>query len=529
MIYSRFVSSGEPCVRGLLFLVSTLISALILIPMMASAANSDETKPDAGKALTIAFSACDHSYKTPGDAECGRLLVAENPANPDGRKISLNVMRIPALTNTAADPLFVVVGGPGGAAVQSAPQYLPYFRDLQKKRDIIFVDQRGTGDSNGLQCPLGENQLSPMKDAEKRARIEELAVDCVAGLDANLEFYTTPYAVQDLEQVRRALGYQQVNMWGVSYGTRVILAYMHTYPAVLRTAVLDSLAPVSIQLPRYVAEDGSRALELVFRQCERDATCLQTYGDLRSGWLDLLNRLNGQPRTITLSHPRSQQPVAVYLSASTLSSWVRLTLYSRDLAPLIPKAIQRAMNDDFSLFGSIALLAAEDINEHLSQGMQTAVLCAEDRQYPKVDNGEVYGGAPNKNENQLLLQLDTAETLSRICQYFPEGDLPETYFTPVHSDVPTLLLSGDYDPVTPPAWGERVAQNLSNSRHIVVPGAHHGVTMQGCVARLVTEFIEEGSLDALKADCAEAIQPRAFFIDGAGPALLSEPVVGDQL
>ncbi len=516
MIFSRNFSCRFVPPANLWFVLVLMIGAQ---PLFA------EIDADVGAVADIHFSACDHSYKTPGDAECGHLTVPENPDNPQGRHISLNIMRIPALTSTAADPLFVIVGGPGGAAVQSARQYLPWFRGLQKHRDIIFVDQRGTGESNGLQCRLGEGQLFDLSDEDRLDKAEDMAAACVAELDANLAFYTTPYAVGDLDQVRRALGYEKINLWGVSYGTRVILDYMRRHPEAVRTAVLDSLAPVSIQLPRFVARDGSRALALVFEQCESDPTCFGTYGDLRSGWVNLLDRLDAAPRTITLSHPRSQQPVSTYISANTLSSWMRLTLYSRELAPLIPEAIQRAIHDDFSLFGGIALLAAEDITEHLSQGMQTTILCAEDRQYARMAGAGT--GAPDVEETERLLRLDITESLERICEYFPAGKLPETYFEPVHSEVPTLLLSGNYDPVTPPIWGQHVASTLPNSRHIVVAGAHHGVTMQGCVSRLVQNFIEAGSAADLKTECVDTIQPRAFFIDSAGPALQHPPAVGE--
>lgn len=468
------------------------------------------------------FAACERTYKTPPDAECLRLSVAEDPDNPAGRHISLNILRVPAVTPAVDDPLFVIVGGPGGAAVRSAHQYLPYFRGLQQKRDIVFVDQRGTGESNPLQCPFDTVAFAQLDDAAKHRRGSEMAAACVADLDANLEFYTTPYAVQDLEQVRLALGYKQLNLWGVSYGTRVILEYLRRYPEAVRTSVLDGAAPVAIQLPKFLEQDAGRALELIFHQCAEEPACFETYGDLRAGWLALLERLKAQPETVVLSHPRSQEEIATYISPSVLSAWVRLTLYSRELAPLLPQAIQRAISHDFSMFGTISLLLTEEITEQLSAGMQTVVLCGEDFQYPAAAETDSVPDQVAIRSDTSLLPLADATVFAALCEHFPAGNVPPDYFMPVQSDVPTLLLSGEFDPVTPPHWGELVAQNLSNSHHLVVAGAHHGVTMQGCVPRLVRKFIEAGRVDAIDPECAQAIKPLPFFIDGAGPALIDE-------
>ncbi len=478
----------------------------------------------------LRLSDCQFGFVTPGDAECGYLQVPENPQNPAGRHIALNVMRIPAVNRTADDPLFIIVGGPGGAAVRSAPQYLPYFRDLQQKRDIVFVDQRGTGHSNGLRCPLSEIELGQLSDQDRQERVSDMAERCVAELDTDLRFYTTPYAVEDLDAVRKALGYERINMWGVSYGTRVILAFMRNYPEQIRAAVLDGVAPVSIQLPRFVQEDGSSALGRIFRQCETDRVCADRFKGLREGWMNTLHELEREPRTISVRHPRSEEMIKTHLSANTLSSWIRLTLYSRELAPLIPLAVAQAINNDFSLLVSIALLATEEIEEHVSQGMQTTVLCAEDGYYrhshasrsqlQSESQSQSQSSSPGRQEGtRPLLMLDSEQIFSRLCQHFPQGGIPDVYFTPVVSDVPALVLSGALDPVTPPRWGERVAEHLANSLHLIAPGAHHGVTMQGCAARVVTDFIEAGSLEALDAGCIDDIHPPAFFIDSAGPAL----------
>lgn len=499
-----------------------LLTGFLLFFLSAALCLADDTE---FPVVPVEFTECDQAYPTPADAECARLQVPQNPAVPAGQTLSLNIMRVPAVNRTQADPVFIIVGGPGGAAVRSAPQYLSFFRGLQKNRDIVFVDQRGTGESNGLACAWEDTPFSRLNDRQRQQQALGLVKQCIEALDADLELYTTPYAVSDLEQVRIRLGYPHINLWGVSYGTRVILEFMRQYPGSVRAAVLDGVAPVSIQLPRFAEQDGSRALGLIFDQCERSTPCRESYGNLREDWLNLLNALSAKPQTVTLSHPRSQEKIPTHVSAVTLSSWVRLALYSRELAPLLPRAIHQATQNDFSVLGGIGLLAMDDIEQHMSQGMQMTVLCAEDQQYAPAGFTAEAEAAREK-----LLWLDKPETFAQLCDYLPKGHIPKTYFSPVKSGVPTLLLSGNYDPITPPRWAERVAQHLSHSRHILVPGGHHGVTMQGCVARLVQQFIEDGSATAINSECIETIQPRPFFIDAAGPAMTAPPSdAGDQL
>jgi len=188
------------------------------------------------------------------NAECGKLSVLENPDDPKGRRISLNIQRLPAISPlAAADPLFILTGGPGQAATEFADYVAPLFRDVRKKRDIILLDQRGTGQSNPLDCePEEEEEDWTINDAASQLKREVLLQHCLDSYDADLRFYSTTYAMADLDKVRAALGYQRINLWGVSYGTRAALVYMRDYPEQVRTAILDGSAPVNMMIPRYM-------------------------------------------------------------------------------------------------------------------------------------------------------------------------------------------------------------------------------------------------------------------------------------
>jgi pimeloyl-ACP methyl ester carboxylesterase len=467
----------------------------------------------------VVFDECLHDFPTPPGAECGVLSVPENPRSPSGERINLSILKVPATIPSSRAPVFVVVGGPGGSAVRSAQQYLPFFHQLRRERDIVFVDQRGTGLSNGLTCDFGELQFALISGKDGLRAVRDEVARCAASLPADLTRYTTPYAVWDLEQIREALGYPHINLWGVSYGTRVLLQYMRSYPEAVRAAVLDGVAPVAIQLPRFAEDDASNALDALLDLCQASPPCAERFSGLRSQWLGLLQELETEPVPVVLRHPRSQKAVPVSVSAVTLSNWVRLALYSRELAPILPMAMARAVEGDFGPLGNTALLAVENIADQVSQGMQMAVLCAEDQSHPFAEDI----AAPKPEER--LLQLDKPEVFQELCKSFPQGKLKDAYFEPVESNVPTLLLSGALDPVTPPHWAERVAMHLGNSKHLVAPGAHHGVTMHGCATRLVYEFFDTASLAAIEPDCVRAIAPPAFFVDPAGPAMEAPEVI----
>lgn len=447
------------------------------------------------------------------DAEslCGEITVFEDRAAGAGREIALRVLVIPAISPyPRPDPLFFLAGGPGQAASEVASTILPALTQVQRRRDLVFVDQRGTGQSNGLRCPSDDSlglrellELDPI--TETRA-----CRDALVG-DANLRLYTTDLAVDDLEAVRQALGYGPVNLYGVSYGTRVAIEYARRHRDAVRTVILDGVVPPQMSVGLHFAQDGQAALDAMFADCEADPGCSAAFPSLRSGFAETLARLSVEPPLeVTITHPRTGVLQSIPMARETFAGGVQGMLYAPALSSLAPLTLHGAHQGDFSPFVAQTLGMSESIGGSIYEGMRMSVMCAEDAHRYPADTTEY-------TEGTTLSDMALAG-LREGCAEWPTADAPAGIDEPLVSDVPTLLLSGALDPVTPPRWGEVAAETLSAGLHLVAPGAGHNVGPSGCVPRVMADFIEEGSADGLEVDCVDKIARPPFFIDFAGPA-----------
>ncbi|MXY26191.1 MAG: alpha/beta fold hydrolase [Acidobacteria bacterium] len=447
-------------------------------------------------------------------ARCGSLTVFEDRAAGAGRTIDLNIVVIPAVSDSPEpDPLFFLAGGPGQAATDLAQVVLSRFANVRRGRDIVFVDQRGTGGSGGMTCAFFETELDEPEISES-LQVDTLGLDdlrdCLAEIAAVADprQYTTPIAMDDLDDVRAALGYETINLYGGSYGTRAGLIYMRRHPERVRSAVLDGLAPVSMRLPSNMNDDGHRALDRLFADCEADAGCREAFPDLPETFARVIEDLEANPRLLTTTHPRTGEPFEMALSAPRFASGLRGVLYSPLIASLLPWTITRAAEADFGPFLAQVIPLA-DASGQINPGMFLSVICAEDLSQLADDDVEALAA------NGILGRLQI-ETFASACTVWPAGELPADYFEPVRSDAPTLLLSGDLDPVTPPRWGDEVLAGLSNARHVVAPGAGHGVIARGCADDVVADFIEAGTHAGLDVSCLERIRRPPFMLSAAG-------------
>ncbi len=447
-------------------------------------------------------------------AQCGQLAVKENPDDPHSREINLEILRLPAISPAPkADPLLLIQGGPGGSSVAMAEQVQGFFSELRKNRDLVFVDQRGTGKSNPLNCEALSSDEQLLPEAEQKARFNEVMHDCAKKYAEVASFYTTPYAVKDLEQVRIALGYPQVNLWGGSYGTRVVLEYMREFPQSLRAVVMDGLAPVQVALPAQVAQTARAALEKLNAQCANQPQCLSQYGDLLDNAQTLLQRLEaaGKPLRIAYEHPRTQERKTLPLSKANFASLVFMSLYSRELSVLLPQVLHQAAEGDYRMLASLFALASEQPTfANMAQGLHYSVICAEDAQ--------LYG-APNAEKNKFL-DLDMTQEARDICAYWPKGQVPADYYQPVVAATPALLLSGAVDPVTPKPFAELVLKHLSNAQALEAPGGHHIISIEGCMPQLIAQFIDQASMANINTSCVQKIKPLPLLL-GADAAASS--------
>jgi len=448
------------------------------------------------------------STEGPTDAYCGGLEVFENREAGSGRKIRLAIVVLPSVSSDVhGDPLVFLAGGPGQAAAQMASLVQPMFRKIQRTRDIVLVDQRGTGKSNPLNCRGGGDSLRELTEPDT-AGLDDLR-NCLARLPGDPRFYTTDIAMDDLDDVRAWLGYDRVNLYGGSYGTRAALVYVRRHGAHVRSMVLDGVAPMDMRLPMYAARDAQRALDKLYEDCLRDDACRGAYPQLPQRTRTLFARLDARPARVKVAHPRTGVVEEIEITSKLVASIVFKALYSPLTASILPSLIERAEHDDFQ--GLLALaFAGESSTDMMSLGMQLSVLCSEDS--PRYVQEDITREAAGTLFGTRLLTGQVA-----ACRFWPKGRVDDAYYAPVTSPLPALVLSGELDPVTPPTWGLEVVKHLPNGRHVVMPGTGHGVAATACGNRLVTEFIEKGDAHDLDAGCVRGVQRPGFFLTPAGP------------
>jgi pimeloyl-ACP methyl ester carboxylesterase len=452
------------------------------------------------------------------EALCGTLQVPEargpGPLAGDeqnGRRLDLRIAVFPATgANPAPDPLFMFAGGPGQAAVEVFPAVIGALENLNRQRDIVLIDQRGTGESAPLACPELEDEdlESTITDEELR----DLLHACAANLagEVNLSQYTTENAVQDFEEVRQALGYDRINLYGGSYGTRAALAYARSFPERVRTMTLDAVAGPELVLFLQMPRDGQRALDMLFGRCAEDPDCRESFPDVRDQLEGLIAGLQ-EPEILTLTDPLSGEPIDLLVDRERLTNYVFNILYSAEHASLLPLLIKQAYESgDLRPLASQALISGGGGVEPM---LLYAVTCAEDAPLVTTAEAEAYA------EGSLF--SPRAKAFLSICEGFPDsgrqarltGELRE----PLTASIPTLLLSGEADPITPPGYADTVAASLPNSLHLIAPGYGHGTLFAGCTPRIFTSFVSSGTLDKLDISCRDALQPPPFFVDFAGP------------
>jgi pimeloyl-ACP methyl ester carboxylesterase len=448
------------------------------------------------------------SEEGPTDAYCGTLSVFENRDAKQGRKIDLKIVVLPALGNdTKSDPFFFLAGGPGQGAAEMARQLRDLFRRVQTSRDIVLVDQRGTGKSHPLTCTDNMDRLTALGEPEI-AGIERIK-KCLAGYDADPRMYLTTIAMDDLNEVRTYLGYNKINIYGGSYGTRAALVYLRRHEPTVRSVILDGVAPTDMRLPLFFARDAQRALDLLLAHCEADQPCRTAYPNLAQRLRTLLERLEKEPVTVKLVHPRTGIAEDVPIRASFVVGSIFGALYAPIASSLIPALIERAERHDFQ--GMLALsMLNEMAGDNMAVGMQMSVLCAED--HPRITPEDAA-----RESGNTVFRSHLIETRMKVCAFWPKGDVLPDYYKPVTSSVPVLVLSGELDPVTPPSWGELAAKTLTNSRHLIAPGTGHGVLTTACGPRLLQEFLESASPQSVNDSCLKGLKRPPFFLTPSGP------------
>ncbi|GAB3387675.1 alpha/beta hydrolase [Lysobacter fragariae] len=486
-------------------LATSLIAATLLAGCQAPAAPGKDTDASVRRIGRIDFKPCvlggEQGQQTL-EAFCARFDVAEDPAQPKGRHISLNIGLLPAegKSGGAPDPVFLFAGGPGQSATQVAPIVSMQLREVNKSRDIVLVDQRGTGQSNPLDC---RNDKGGPLEIDEAAEADQAALDayiaqCLKSLHdrADTRLYTTTIAIGDFDAVRAAMGIDKINVVGVSYGTRVAQKYAAKYPQHTRSVVIDGVAPNRLVVGGEFAQRFEEALHNQDTQCGKVPACRARYGvDLVTRLRQLKERLAAAPVKVSYPDPRTNQLVEDTVTADTLVGLAHTTAYQPEASALLPLLVSEAEAGRPQALASVARLLRGNMSDTINRGMYWSVICAEDAPRYK----------PDPLDATTVLGADTGSQFFAACKQWPSGTLPADFAAPFTSTLPTLVLSGELDPVTPPMYGAEVAKNLRNGRHIVLRGQAHGTMGVGCMPKLVGQFLETADAKALDTKCLDSL------------------------
>jgi pimeloyl-ACP methyl ester carboxylesterase len=425
---------------------------------------------------------------------CHRVQVPEDRTAPAGRTLDLFVVRLPALgPGPAAEPVFFLAGGPGEAASDYAGDLPELLAALRPRRDLVFVDQRGTGRSHPLGCAGGPGVEAGIPSPEETQTCRR---DLERGAD--LRRYTTWDAVEDLDAVRQALGYEAIDLIGASYGTQVAQGYLRRHPERVRAAVLIGTVPLAPDAWLFDALDAERALHLLLQDCAADMACGAAFPRLSEEKDAVLARLAEKPVRVKVDANE------LTLDRAAFASTLRTRLYSPEAAARVPLALHQAFLGDTTSMARAAAAIARLQHRSASLGMFLSIFCSEAA--PFVDPAAVQrlGAGTFFGAGRTLSWL-------RACAEWPRGDVPADFATPVRSATPVLLLSGRLDPVTPPHWGEQVAAFLPNARQIVFAASSH-FPDSPCASGLVARFLNAGSAAGLDAGCAAAETRPPFLV-----------------
>lgn len=460
---------------------------------------------------TLALSPCKID-NVPGDAKCGTVSVRENRTAPSGgssRMVGLSVIVLPSLdADKRPDPVFMLAGGPGDAPSFNARFFNRVFGDIRKKRDLVLIDLRGTGKSSPLFCPelfapgsdgiLDASLLSVPAVRACRQRLEK---------SADLTQYTTEIAVDDLEEVRQALGYGAINLYGTSYGSRVAQVYMRRYPESIRAVAVKGVVPASMAMPEDHALAGDNAWKAIVSRCAKDAACHEMHPLVDVQFRELLKRLESNP-VMTLPAFEKRPETRIRVSRGLFGEAIRNVLYTPDGAAQAPKLIHQLVNGDDRGIVETAIAGRRALGgDRLAAGFFLSVTCTEDIPFLSKNADALttgtFGGAYRLDQQRAA------------CKEWPRGSVSAAHRQPTRSATPALLLSGELDPVTPPSGGDEVLRDLPRGRHVVIRNNGHPIgNGETCIAQMIGEFLDAGSADRINTRCAAEIPAVPFQVAG---------------
>ncbi|WP_413485605.1 alpha/beta hydrolase [Shewanella baltica] len=434
---------------------------------------------------------------------CGFVTVPENPNKPDGKQIQVHYVVLPAVKNVNhEEALLAIAGGPGQSAIDNAAGFDAMLSKVRQQRDILLIDQRGTGRSNLLTCDEGAQ--SPLSFDDDNADTLAETQKCLAKIDADVTQYGSLNAIKDFEAVRQHLGYKKLHVYGISYGTRMAQLYMRLYPAHLATVTLDGIVPMQ-QSVLEIGASIDRGFDLLFKDCQETTACHAQYPELKAEFDQVAASLAKAPVMENVYDPVTGEKTMLTMTRGKFYGSIRMALYQANVRALVPHAIHQAAKHNFQPILGLYSLTID--NAGMAMGMHASVVCGEDMHRITP--------AMREQAQHSFMGKTMLEGLEATCEVWKVPAVDDSFSEPISSDIPTLLLSGEIDPATPPSWGELAMEKLTNAKHFVAPYATHGVAYQSCANNLIADLVRSGSVKDLDGECLKKDVRRSFYLNAS--------------
>ncbi|MDR9767836.1 alpha/beta hydrolase [Shewanella baltica] len=435
--------------------------------------------------------------------KCGFVTVPENPNKPDGKQIQVHYVVLPAVKNVNhEEALLAIAGGPGQSAIDNAAGFDAMLSKVRQQRDILLIDQRGTGRSNLLTCDEGAQ--SPLSFDDDNADTLAETQKCLAKIDADVTQYGSLNAIKDFEAVRQYLGYKKLHIYGISYGTRMAQLYMRLYPAHLATATLDGIVPMQ-QSVLEIGASIDRGFDLLFKDCQETTACHAQFPELKAEFDQVAASLAKAPVMENVYDPVTGEKTMLTMTRGKFYGSIRMALYQANVRALVPHAIHQAAKHNFQPILGLYSLTID--NAGMAMGMHASVVCGEDMHRITP--------AMREQAQHSFMGKTMLEGLEATCEVWKVPAVDDSFSEPISSDIPTLLLSGEIDPATPPSWGELAMEKLTNAKHFVAPYATHGVAYQSCANNLIADLVRSGSVKDLDGECLKKDVRRSFYLNAS--------------
>ena len=449
-----------------------------------------------------------HLESVNGDGKCGTYWVYEDRARRAGRRIPLNVIVLPARNgHPLPDPMLLVSPGGPGTTNSESGLGIAWNNWWRNDRDVVLVDLRGTSGPNRLDCPMSGSDSHPAGYLDSLFP-HDVVVHCRDELSkhADLTKYTTPLIIEDLDEVRAALGYGKVDVWGGSWGTRAVLFYLKLHPESIRSAIIEGVAPPSLKNPLPHARAAQNGLDSLFAACDRQPDCHGAYPTLKGDLASVMTRLHEQPARVII--PNGQHADTAQLHWQQFAEALRVMSYYVPSVITIPKVVHRAALGELTPFALAGIASNRGLRRQLRFGMLLSITCSED--VSRIDPTEIAPATRGTylGDSRVREQMEA-------CKVWPHAALPAGYGDPIRSSVPVFLLSGEWDPVSTAADGADAAKYLSNAIHVIAPGVH--VPGGPCIVNMERAFLAAASPKAVDIHCVAGMKMPPFSVDKVVP------------